>query len=182
MKERRSAPGWQAELGPLLQRIALRRDQQALERLYRLTSAPLMGLMMRILHDEPACADLLQELYLKIWYHAGRFDHRGTAWGWLCVSARNAAIDRLRSETQHRPQTRPLDPLEPLLDGAAPPSHEPGVTRCLQQLQPRVRQLILLSYVAGYSHRELQDLIAEPLGSIKSWIRRGLKELKRCLA
>ncbi len=175
---------WQQQLQPLLTRIAGQRDPRALEQLYRLTSAPLLGLIMRILRDEGASAEQLQELYLKVWHHADQFGQRGSAWGWLCVMARNAALDRLRADKW--PPRQPLDECTELLTAHAAPDsaadwREPAIQRCLQRLQPETRRLILLSYIQGYSHRELQQLSAWPLGSIKSAIRRGLQELKRCL-
>lgn len=176
-------PDWQQELAPLLRRIAQRRDPLALERLYRLTSARLMGLILRILQDEAASADQLQELYLKIWYRAGQYDGRGSAWGWLCIMARNAALDLRRSQRNERDLTDNLDAVTAQLaiEPDNPLWQDHAMQRCLQQLDPKACQLILLSYIHGYSHRELQNLTPHPLGTIKSLIRRGLMELKRCL-
>ncbi|GGB85865.1 DNA-directed RNA polymerase sigma-70 factor [Marinobacterium zhoushanense] len=183
MGANRESPAWQQELAPLLKRIAYQRDSQALERLYALTSARLMGLMMRILHDEATSAEQLQELYLKVWYRADQYYQRGSPWGWLCAAARNLAIDRLRADPARHLNSRSIAPLEQIFETQhqGVPWLEQSVVRCLNGLQPKVRQLILLSYIGGYSHAELQTLTRAPLGSIKSRIRRGLRELKRCL-
>ncbi|TBW58760.1 sigma-70 family RNA polymerase sigma factor [Marinobacter halodurans] len=174
---------WQAEVDTLITRIARHRDVSALEALYRLTSARLMGLTLRMLNNQADCADLLQELYLKVWQQAHQFGGRGSAWGWLCVMARNAALDQLRSR-QHRGQELTRD-IQPLMETLPAPCNDaavsPGLERCLQALREEQRELILLSYIHGYSHQELQDLTARPLGTIKSWVRRGLQELKQCL-
>ncbi|MBV1788743.1 sigma-70 family RNA polymerase sigma factor [Marinobacterium sp. D7] len=177
-------PNWQLELSPLLKRIAQQRDVQAMERLYGLTSARLMGLMLRILQDEGASADLLQELYLKVWYQAGQFYGQGSAWGWLCVIARNLALDSRRRKVREGRIFDDISPLEDSLVADISPESSGGervLYRCLRHLKPGVRRLIVLSYVHGFSHHELQTRLAQPLGTIKSSIRRGLMELKRCL-
>lgn len=173
-----------AEIDALLRRIAQNRDTLALEQLYHLTSARLMGLTMRILHNRADSADGLQELYLKVWQQAGQFRQTGSAWGWLCVMARNAALDRLRGRRCRGHEWR--NDIQPLMNDLALPSAttdalSPDLERCLNRLREEQRELILLSYIHGFSHQELQTLTARPLGTIKAWIRRGLQELKRCL-
>ena len=174
---------WLSEIDALIASIAGHRDVSALEQLYRKTSSRLMGLTWRILKNEADCAELLQELYLKVWQQAHRFNSTGSGWGWLCVMARNAALDRLRSH-QRRGEELVSD-IAPLMEALpAEPEHGPlsqGLEICLESLREEQRELILLSYVHGYSHQELQALTAKPLGTIKSWVRRGLQELKQCL-
>lgn len=174
---------WQSEIDVLIAGIAGQRDVSALERLYQITSARLMGLSWRILHNEADCDELLQDLYLKVWQQAHQFNGSGSAWGWLCVMARNAALDRLRLR-QRRAEELVSD-IEPLMERLPSATEQPlistGLEVCLESLRKDQRELILLSYVHGYSHRELQAMTAKPLGTIKSWVRRGLQELKQCL-
>lgn len=174
---------WLGEIDVLLANIAGQRDASALEALYRKTCNRLMGLTWRILRNDADCAELLQELYLKVWHQAHQFNGSGSAWGWLCVMARNAALDRLRSHQRRGDEL--VSDITPLIE-AVPAAAEDasvslGLEACLESLREEQRELILLSYVHGYSHQELQTLTAKPLGTIKSWVRRGLQELKRCL-
>jgi RNA polymerase sigma-70 factor (ECF subfamily) len=56
-----------------------------------------------------------------------------------------------------------------------------SLRRCLDELETVQRDCIVLAYADGYTHDELAHRLQRPLGTIKSWIRRGLKRLKDCL-
>ncbi|WP_245584154.1 RNA polymerase sigma factor [Saccharospirillum impatiens] len=155
-------------------------DTQALRSLYELTSPRLMSVAVQILKDDGEAADVLQEVYLKVWQQAA--DHRGvgSVWGWLIVTTRNASLDRLRSRNRKREQS--LDDMDPAdVEGQTHNALDSGVERCLEFLNGNARQAIVLSYIYGYSHQEVQQRLERPLGTVKAWIRRGLQELKRCL-
>lgn len=156
-----------------------RQDRAALRRLYDLTCRSLMGVAFRILQDEADAADVLQDVYLKVWQQASRYPHLGNALGWLTVITRNAALDRLKSRERQRED--PAGDIEHWLPDTLMPDTEPGLDRCLGRLNAHARQAIVLSYIYGYSHRELEVRLKRPLGTVKAWIRRGLQELKRCL-
>ncbi|MBU6955720.1 MULTISPECIES: RNA polymerase sigma factor [unclassified Hahella] len=173
---------WSVELAPLLRRI-VDQDRAALKRLYDLTGARLMGVAMRILQDEGEAADLLQEVYMKLWRQASQYSGAGSAWGWLCVLTRNAALDKLKSRQRKREDL--MDDVEPLMADLAGEgcglADQEGMRQCLEKLNEEPRKAILLSYIHGYSHGELETRLERPLGTIKAWIRRGLQELKQCL-
>ncbi|MBF4286035.1 sigma-70 family RNA polymerase sigma factor [Vibrio anguillarum] len=163
------------QIGLLLSRVALR-DHQAFEALYQLTSTRLYTIIYSVVKDEQIAADLLQEGFIKIWYndHYCPIDY---PWAWLCQSVRNLAIDAVRKRRRESEQTDELQ-------------HEPEITciatdqrlnRCLQTLPEEKRNAIVLAYQHGMSHYEIVQHVKTPLGTIKSWIRRGLQELKRCL-
>ncbi|WLD58296.1 sigma-70 family RNA polymerase sigma factor [Salinispirillum sp. LH 10-3-1] len=171
------------ELALLLYRMK-QRDHAALKRLYELTSARLMAVIMRILNDEGESADVLQDLYLKLWQRPEKYVPSGSAWGWLCVVARHAALDQLKHRQRRREDA--LVDVEQVLQALAGPAEafslpEVGVDRCMARLAEEPRRAIVLSYVHGYSHQELVAVMQRPLGTIKSWVRRGLQELKQCL-
>ncbi|MFY0663699.1 MAG: RNA polymerase sigma factor [Natronospirillum sp.] len=186
MKTRGASPHPSAhapDLALLLHRLQ-QRDHAALQRLYELTSARLMAVIMRILNDESDSADVLQELYLKLWQWPDRFVPGGSAWGWLCVVARHAALDHLKHRQRRREDA--LTEVEHMVQVLVNPTEalslsEAGVDRCMAGLAEDPRRAILLSYLHGYSQHELVTVMQRPLGTIKSWLRRGLQELKQCL-
>lgn len=174
-------------IAPLLRQVADgRRD--AFESLYRQTSATLLGICLRVLRDRDEAEDVLQEVYVAVWSRAGQFDAgRARAMTWLGSIARNRAIDRVRarpSSVQHMP----LDGLE-LADDDAPTAaagidaarQRAQLDDCIDQLEPRRRSLIRTAFFESVTYEALALRVEAPLGSVKSWIRRGLQQLKACL-
>ncbi len=176
---------WSTEVDALLYQIQSQ-DKLALKKLYDLTAQKLLGLIIRIVNDRHEAEDILQEVFVKIWQQSNHYSGSGSAWGWVCVMSRNSAIDRLRrlKNRAHESTDEAPELLNQLLEDI---SHEDSFTqnhwigRCLETLKPQPRQAIVLSYVNGYSHGELSEKMAVPLGTVKAWIRRGLQELKQCL-
>lgn len=176
-----------AEVAGLLAACA-RQDRQAFKRFYELTSSRLLACLLRILGNRALAEDALQEVYVQIWQRATQFEPgRGSSWAWLIAIARYRAIDLKRRE--QRMAAGGAENLAGIAVDEEP--HESLMTlghraastldRCLAALQPRQRDCILLSYQNGMTHTEVADCIGEPLGSVKSWIRRGLESLRRCL-
>jgi RNA polymerase sigma-70 factor, ECF subfamily len=177
-----------ARLMELLARTALA-DQAAFEQLYRMTSPHLHGVAMRILRESAAAEEVLQEAFVNVWHHAGSYvAARSQPLTWLTSIVRNRCLDRLR---KHDVDTVSIDdedhamtiadrsplPLELLLSGA-----EAGaVRRCVEALDAGQKQAIALAFYQGLSHSELARHLKQPLGTVKSWIRRGLERLKTCL-
>lgn len=169
------------ELQTLFSRIKLR-DRQAFETLYSQTNRKLYGLIMKIVADRDIAAELLQEGYLKVWFAADR-SPTTYPWAWMCQLMRNLAIDHVRQHGRHHPVFEEADILpeagkEDETDAAA---HLAALNRCIFLLAQEKRQAIKLAYIHGYSHEEIVECLARPLGTVKSWIRRGLKELKQCM-
>ena len=177
----------QDDLASLLAACA-RRDRSAFERLYRDTSPKLFGVALRILRREDWAEDVLQECYLRIWDHAPEY-RAGLAapMTWMTSIVRNRCLDWVR-----RPRLEVIDEEGALIEAAA--SGEPGplaalesgsearaLKRCLDTLEARQRQAIALAYYEGLSHAELAHHLRAPLGTVKTWVRRGLLRLKSCL-
>lgn len=181
-----------ARLGALLSRVALA-DAQAFAELYRLTSAHLFSVALRIVRERGAAEELLQEAYVNVWHHAGSYAaERAQPMTWLVAIVRNRCLDHVRkrgidtvSMTREPEDDAPeLDlpdggpgPAEMLVAGAE--AH--AIRECLERLEGGSRQAIALAFFQGLSHSELAEHLAQPLGTVKSWIRRGLERLKGCL-
>lgn len=171
----------------LLARVASR-DEQAFEALYRLTSARLLGIGLRVLGDRAEAEDVLQDVYITVWAQAGRFDAaRASAWTWLGTIVRNRAIDRLRAAPSRLPRA-PIELAESVPDPAPSPASQADaggegarLDDCLGRLDSRGRSLIRTAFFEGATYDELATRTGSPLGSVKSWIRRGLLQLRECL-
>ena len=164
-------------------------DRAAFEQLYRATSSKLFGVCLRVLPDRDEAEDVLQEVYATVWRKAGQFDvARASAITWLAMIARNRAIDRLRTGPAPSRQTPIEVAEETLLDPSASPLNEAEAANdrarldaCMDQLDRRRRSLIRIAFFEGATYEELATRIGSPLGSVKSWIRRGLLQLRACL-
>jgi RNA polymerase sigma-70 factor, ECF subfamily len=174
------------QLTELLRRCASA-DGVALQRLYTLTSPMLFACLTRMLRRRAVAEEALQDVFVTIWQRAGQFrPERGRPATWLMSIARNRAIDLMRRE--HLAPVLALDlpehPLEAQAtdEGAADPF--PGgalLERCLALLTPQQRRCLELAFVGGNSHMAIARLVGSPMGTVKSWIRRGLQSLKACL-
>ncbi|TCO80291.1 RNA polymerase sigma-70 factor (ECF subfamily) [Plasticicumulans lactativorans] len=174
-----------AELEALLLACA-QGDRAAFRRLYEQTSGRLMALCRRMMHTEEQAEDVLQEAYVQIWRDAASFDPaRASAATWLAVLVRHRALDALRRRREEAlgdeelaavadETPGPLDLTLAAVDGRR-------LHLCLDGLGERQRESILLAFLRGLSHPQVSAAMAAPLGSVKSWIRRGLEQLKRCL-
>lgn len=188
-------PARSRELGQLLARAGLG-DRAAFAELYRRTSGHLYAVLLRIQRDRGQAEELLQEVYVSVWKAAAGFDAaQSQPLTWLTRIARNRAIDSLR-----RAQTQPQ-----LLSGTADDdegtdaqdsvaSAAPGpldlldrasdareLSRCMQALSAAQRQSVALAFFDGLSHAEVAAQLRQPLGTVKSWVRRALMTLKACL-
>src|SRR5262245_8953677 len=182
-----AGPESEAEVARLLAACA-GGDRRAFQRLYEATSGQLLACLVRILRNRALAEEALQESFIQVWRRAAQYqDERGSAWAWLVSVARYRAIDLRRRES--RRAATGADECESLAGGDLPHAEQfmlgrrasPNLNRCLGALQPRQRDCILLAYQGGLTHAEVAGQIGEPLGSVKSWIRRGLAALKRCL-
>jgi len=178
------------QLSELLARTALA-DERAFAELYRLTSSHLFAVAVRILRDKAAAEDALQEAFVSVWHHAGSYvAAKSRPQTWLTSIVRNRCLDLLRRRVPDTmtltrdddegdidlPSTGPT-PVELLLSGA----DAAMVRGCVDALDGGQKQAIALAFFQGLSHSELAAQLREPLGTVKSWIRRGLERLKSCL-
>ncbi|WP_101927387.1 MULTISPECIES: sigma-70 family RNA polymerase sigma factor [Luteimonas] len=163
-------------------------DQRAFESLYRSSAPRLMAICLRVLHDRGEAEDVLQEVYVRIWHKAAQFDAgKASAMTWLGTIARNRAIDRVRSRPSNV-QLAPVELVDALPDDGATPAQageqaddNARLQACMDTLEPKRRGLIRAAFFDGSTYEELARRAGSPLGSVKSWIRRGLLQLRACL-
>ena len=179
------ASGASGELARLLQAVS-RGDRAAFAEVYRRTSAKLYGICLRLLGTEAEAQDVLQEAYVLIWQKAERFDSaKASAITWLAVLTRNKAIDRLRRRSLAsegiEAAANVADDGPSALDVVGEAEDAARLNHCLDELDERARALIRAAFLDGASYPELAERENVPLGTMKSWIRRGLQRLRGCL-
>jgi RNA polymerase sigma-70 factor (ECF subfamily) len=170
-----------------------RRDQEAFSRLYRATSPKLFGVAVRILRREDWAEEVVQDCYVSIWNNAGSYSAGLSApMTWMTSIVRNRCLDWLRRPNLEvvlsRPDDDGDDPLEAIaadgpgpLDRLAQSGDAKALAACLGRLEAKQRQAIMLAFYDGLSHSELASHLRQPLGTVKTWVRRGLERLKGCL-
>jgi RNA polymerase sigma-70 factor (ECF subfamily) len=163
-------------------------NERSLKELFDRTSPKLFGICLRILHDKQEAEDALQEVFVSVWRRAGSFDAgRSSPITWLATIARNRSIDRLRASSRLRtmaPSDEALDVIDTSADSFALASLAQDGARlhtCLEKLDPKQNGAIREAFFDGFAYSQLAERAGVPLGTMKSWIRRGLQSLKKCL-
>ena len=172
-----------AELAWLLASVA-KRDEAAFARLYEATRAKLFGVALRILRRQDLAEEVVQEAYVRIWNSAGEFNPAmGSPINWMVPMVRNRAIDIVRK----RGEVSIDDPVEVASDIPAPLARREmtdelkHVLDCVGQLDQQRQKLILLAYYNGWSREQLAEKFNTPLNNVKTWLRRGMIEIRECL-
>ncbi|MFN4121327.1 RNA polymerase sigma factor [Acidovorax sp.] len=181
-----------SELMNLLDRIAAE-DADALKNLYERTSSCLFGLALRVVRNRDAAEDVLQESYLTIWRSAGSYRASlSPPLAWMGLIVRSRALDALRKRSSDRAdlmsdwdetfaETMAGDGVSPM-DATAASEQAFALHQCLTRLETRQREVVSLAYLRDLSHGELAEQLRLPLGTVKTWIRRGLEQLRVCMA
>jgi RNA polymerase sigma-70 factor (ECF subfamily) len=165
-------------------------DRQGLKLIYDLEAAKLVAVAQRILRRRDLAEEAVQDGFIQVWTRAHQFDQaRGSARGWVYAIIRNRALNMLRDGRREDLVTG--DKLEELQEGdqleqimASWQRLDSGsrLRECLGALEETRRRGILMAYVGGYTHGEIAGRLRIPLGTAKSWIRRGLSALRECLS
>jgi len=169
-----------------LMRGVVRRDRADFATLYDRTAPQLFGIAMRILRQREEAEDVLQEAFVAVWDRAASFDpERGSVMTWLVTVLRYRAIDRRRRRAHLEDRLGSEEDLRALTAAATDEADRgaglAALQKCLGELEERPRSAVLLAYAYGYTHEELAQQLATPIGTVKSWVRRSLERLKRCL-
>lgn len=162
-------------------------DSRAFAELYERTSARLFGLCVRMLRNRSDAEEVLQEVFVTVWRRAAGFDPaRAAAITWLVTLTRNRAVDRLRQRAVRAPLT-PVN-LDQLADEDPGPRIQTEASQeyrrlqqCLDGLDPKHRRSVREAFFTGATYKELAERCQVPLGTMKSWIRRALAQLRACL-
>lgn len=170
-----------------LLRAAARGDRAAFQTLYERASPKLFAIIRRICGDGAMAEDALQDAFLEIWRKAGRFDPaRGGGAVWMTVIARSRAIDLVRR--RGRGLARGEGEGDAALAAVGDPKARAdggveamALSQCLARLDDRSREAVLLAYRRGMSREELAAHFDAPVNTVKTWLRRGLANLRACL-
>lgn len=162
-------------------------DRQAFSELYQDTAGKLYAISLQMLRRRDWAEDAVQEAFVRIWHNAGEYQQeKGTVLTWMISIVRYRALDMLRASKSRREnsadenQYEPEDHHSPEIDFYEK-RERVRIDNCMDHLEDQQRQAIHLAYFKGLTHMEVCDHLESPLGSVKSWIRRGLERLKRCL-
>jgi RNA polymerase sigma-70 factor (ECF subfamily) len=175
------------DLAELIARVALR-DQGAYRRLYDATAAKLFGIAVRILRDHGRAEEVLQDAFVNVWNGAASYNASLSApMTWLITIVRNRTLDYIRRVDHDSVEFD--DDLAAVLESESAGPQDlvlrsesaAALTICMGRLEAGQRQAIAFSYFQGLSHSELARNLQVPIGTVKTWIRRGLERLKRCL-
>lgn len=172
------------ELTGLMQDCA-RGDRTALRRIYQLQAARLKGLALRITGSAALAEDVLHDVFLRVWQDADRFDPgRGSAAAWLTTLTRFRAMDMMRAHGREHPTAVLPDREDPSPDAlslAIETATSHRLHACLDQLPEPARRAITLAFTEGRTHVQIARAANMPVGTLKSLIRRSLRDLKRCM-
>lgn len=165
-------------------------DRDALRQIFDREAGKLVAVAQRIVRRRDLAEEVVQEAFIRIWTHAHQYaPDRGSARGWIYAIVRNRALNMLRDGK--REDLVGEDRLEALQDSEQQEEimaawhrldRDSRLKECLGGLDDTKRRGILMAYVGGYTHGEIAGRLKLPLGTAKSWIRRGLLSLRECMA
>ncbi|MEU9205301.1 sigma-70 family RNA polymerase sigma factor [Streptomyces sp. NPDC048332] len=180
-----------ASAGPDLQELlgmVARGDQDAFSQVYEAVCGPVLGLVRSVLRDPAQSEEVAQEVLVEVWRTAPRFQAaRGSAMNWVLTLAHHRAVDRVRSveATTAREHKAALLDRTPAFDDVTEQVEtrleREQVRRCMRTLSELQRESVTLAYYRGLTYREVAELLAAPLGTIKTRLRDGLIRLRDCL-
>jgi RNA polymerase sigma-70 factor (ECF subfamily) len=163
-------------------------DREAFRALYARYSAPLFSLAVRIMGDVGEAEEALQDAFVKIWRNAASFDsRRSRPFTWAVTILRRTCFDRLRKR-RRLPTTTPLPD-----DDGMPAGYSSGdpvrketevredserVRGALEDAPANQRRALELALFSGMTQSEIAQRLEQPVGTVKSWIRRGLLDLR----
>src|SRR5262249_48030588 len=178
-------PASSQDLAEALSRTAAG-DRGAFAALYAATSMKLYGVVLRILGRRDLAEEILQDTYVRVWQRAGEFDPRlGSPITWMVAIARNRALDEAKRKTmrslEEMPELLALASSEDPLAGLEASDERRRLEACLERLEPEKQQIVRLAYHYGMTREEIAARLKRPAGTVKTWLRRTLAQLKDCL-
>jgi RNA polymerase sigma-70 factor (ECF subfamily) len=165
-----------------------RGDRAALAAIYQREAPVMLGVAARIVRRRDLAEEIVHDAFVQIWRHAATFDPAlGSPRAWMFAIVRNRAINALRDAgreqaVDNEELVAAADAQNEAANAFDQLAEESALKRCLERLEPRRRLGLLLAYVQGLSHGEIAAKLGVPLGTAKAWLRRGLLQLRECLA
>ncbi|MBP1878606.1 sigma-70 family RNA polymerase sigma factor [Agrobacterium rubi] len=163
-------------------------DKGALRRIFDREAGQLVAVAQRIVRRRDLAEDVVQEAFIRIWTHAHQYSvYRGSARGWIYAIVRNRALNLLRDGRREHTVAeietlKESDQADEILATWQKLDRNSRLYDCLANLDETKRRGILMAYINGYTHGEIAGRLQMPLGTVKSWIRRGLSTLRECMA
>ncbi|RCH55506.1 RNA polymerase subunit sigma-70 [Mucilaginibacter hurinus] len=165
--------------------LALRnREKRGAEALYTMYSSSLYGVILRIVVEETAAEDVLQETFVKIWHSFSSYSaEKGRLFTWMVNIARNLAIDKVRSKDfKNQAKNQDIENNVTFIDGQNNTVYKPellGLRDLVQTLKPEQKAILELVYFKGYTHVEAAEELGTPLGTIKTRLRMAIQALRK---
>ena len=157
-------------------------DRSALRVIYDMEAPRMIGVAFRILRRRDLAEEAVHDAFMRIWRGAKSFDPgKGESRSWIYAVLRNRALTILRDETKFPVSDDDEWPEASAETSLAQLPEASALRRCLEQLDLRRRTAVVLAYAHGFSHGELAGKLGVPLGTAKSWTRRGLLSLQECM-
>lgn len=165
-------------------------DRAGLQRIFDREAGRLVAVAERILRRRDLAEEVVQEAFIRIWKNAHQYaPERGSARGWINAIVRNRALNLLRDGKREElvaedrlESLQDSDQLDQIMASWHRLDRNSRLRECLGALDETKRHGILMAYVGGYTHGEIAGRLRIPLGTTKSWIRRGLSALRECMA
>lgn len=174
----------------LLVRRLVAKDASALEELYSRYAAVVFSLACCICRDPALAEEAAQNVFVQAWRDAARYDaSRGTLRSWLLVMARGRSLDRLRAQRSIDSRLTPLDAVGAAMCESVPSPEAEAVNSergghlwsVMTVLPARDRTLLDLAYFQGLTHTEIAAHLHQPLGTVKTHMRRVLRLMRRAI-
>ncbi|MER5402814.1 sigma-70 family RNA polymerase sigma factor [Streptomyces sp. NPDC002599] len=180
-------PSAEPDLPDLMTQVA-RGDQDAFASLYDVVAGPVLGIVRKVLRDPAQSEEVAQEVLVEVWRTAARYrPERGSVMNWVLTLTHQRAVDRVRSveASAAREQKAALldrtSPFDEVTEQVEARLEREQVRRCLRTLTELQRESVTLAYYRGLTYREVAELLATPLGTVKTRLRDGLIRLRDCL-
>jgi len=165
----------------------VRRDRSGLRLIFDQEAGRLLAVAQRILRRRELAEEVLQESLIRVWTHAHQYKpDQGSAKGWIYAIVRNRALNVLRNSSRENvvddmDTFRDAESYDEVVNAWHKLDKAEQLKDCLQSLDQEKRNGILMAYVGGYTHSEIASRLEVPLGTAKSWVRRGLNALRDCM-
>jgi len=156
-------------------------DENAFSEMYDRYCAALNGVIVRIVRDEEASQDVLQDSFIKVWKNIQSYDSsKGSFFTWMLNIARNTSIDALRKlKREGKSENQNWENSVDVIGTVQQNVNTIGLSKLVEQLPVEQRTMIEYQYFNGYTQQEVADELGMPLGTVKTRTRLAMRELRK---